>query len=756
MDNYADREPELAKLKKELNYNHNAIFIMAGKAFGITSFLKEKVHVYLGDQGFLCFYVNAASKQYLAENILSTVIKNAELYTALQECMDASYGTKNWRDIMQDVPYIGNTISTLLTSKSSLPLYTGNYASAVEEILTVFFRTLSRPLIIMIDHAQSLFEDDFALIIDLITYNHATFIFAITNQNDSYRKLKNLILQKSISSSEIYFCEPHKDLVIELGKLFGFPISPKEANQLLISAEYNIHRIIEHFSNPNKTYHLNAIEKSIVGILDILGFPIEKTELFGIIKLCNIYAENYTRAFDDAIHKLKTTSIISEKGTSFDLNSKSHPEVAEVINSYAQNIFYKSVILRYYKSRGTDFVYRVSALTLLTDLAYELEDETCEIYARQLIKYHLKNGSMIKREIVERAQLKSDSVNDCMVGSIIAANKKKYEDALVWIAKIDVAANIYIKSYYGILLNRVRRHSEAETILTSVINETSDNELGVIASSYLVSNYVHQEKLKEAQNTFYNAYSKYSSTRNLGYLIRNAVSSFKEDRGDLYKSALEAFINANDMFGYYSTLSNQGYHLLYTDLEKGMNLLKEAVDNLKFYGENLTQIARNDLGLGHLLMGNYEEAIECFSVVMANESPNMVQLFATINFACCQLLIGKNEIALKTMEEIRPIIERHPLDRVRQKYYINRLFIEYYTNINVSEELIQKAKQFPDRYHPEKTGIVLSFYLRNKKTRSRKLDGSWRNLYSPCGLAYWVLNPLKVFPEGFVDQIIPI
>lgn len=109
----------------------------------------------------------------------------------------------------------------------------------------------------------------------------------------------------------------------------------------------------------------------------------------------------------------------------------------------------------------------------------------------------------------------------------------------MWIAKIDVAANIYIKSYYGILLNRVRRHSEAETILTSVINETSDNELGVIASSYLVSNYVHQEKLKEAQNTFYNAYSKYSSTRNLGYLIRNAVSSFKEDRAICIKAHLK-------------------------------------------------------------------------------------------------------------------------------------------------------------------------------------------------------------------------
>ncbi len=756
MINYADREQELTKLKTEFNHNHNAIFVMAGKAFGITSFLKDKAQIYIGNQGFLSFYVNSASIQNLSENLLSTIIKDPELYATLQKCMDTSYGKKEWHNIMQDVPYIGNTLSTILTSKSSLPLYSGNYASAVEEVLTVFFSMLSRPTVIMIDHAQSLFEDDYSLIIDLITYNHTIFIFAITEQNDSYRKLKNLIFQKSISSSEIFFGEPHKDLVIELGKLFDYSISSKEANQLLISTEFNIHKIIEHFSNPNKSYRLNAVEKSIVAILDILGYPIEKSELFSIIKLCNIYAKNYTQAFDDALQKLQATSIISEKSTSFELNSKSHPEVAEVINSYAQKILYKSAVLKYYKSRGTDFAYSVSTLTLLTSIAYELEDETCETFARQLIKYHLKNGSMIKREIIERAQLKSDSVNDCIVGSIIAANRKKYEDAIEWIAKIDVNANNYIKSYYGILLNRVRRHSEAEIILTSVINNTMDKELGVIVSSYLVSNYVHQEKLNEAQNAFHNARIKYTGTRNLGYLIRNAVSAFEEDRDDLYQSALESFLNANDMFGYYSTLNNQGYHLLNTNPEKGMDLLSKALDNLKLFGENLTQIARNDLGLGHLFMGNYEEAISCFSVVMANESPNMVQLFAKINFACSQLLIGKKEFALKIMNEIRPFIEHYPLDRVRQKYYINRLFIEYYANKNVSEDLIQKAKQYPDRYHPERTEAAISFYMRNKKTKNRKIDSTWKNLYSPCGLAYWVLNPLKIFPEGFIDQIIPV
>lgn len=756
MDNYVDRVTELAKLKAELKYNHNAIFILAGKAFGITSFLKEKAQVYLNNQGFLCLYVNATSKQNLSEYLLSIIIKNEEIYDILQKCMDTNYGAKNWNDIVQDVPYIGNTLSTFLNSKSSLPLYTGNYASAVEEVLTICFRALSQQLVIMIDNAQNLYEEDFNLIIDLISYNHAKFLLAITEQNDSYRKQKNLFSRKSISSSEIYFCEPHKDLVIELGKLFDYTVSPKEADRLLISTDSNIHRIIEHFSDINQLCHLNAIDKAIVAVLNILGFPIEKAQLFDIIKMCNIYAKNYEQSFDNALQKLQKTSIISKKGSLFDLNSKSHPEVAGIINSYAQNIFFKSVILQYYKSLGIDFAFEVCTLTLLVDLTYELEDEMCEIYARQLIKYHLKNGSMIKREIIERAKLKSDSVNDCMVRSIIATNKKNYDDALVWITKLDVTANIYIKSYYGVLLNRVRRHSEAEEILKSIINESTDNELGVLVSSYLISNYIHQEKLKEAQNTFYNIYIKYNNTRSLGYLVRNAISAFKEYREEMYQSALESFLNANDMFGYYSTLSNQGYHLLNNDLERGMELLNDALDNLKFYGENLTQIARNNLGIGYLLIGNYEEAISCFSIVMANETSNMVNLFAKINFACCQLLIGKTEIALKIMDEIKPIIEHYPLDRVRQKYYINRLFIEYYANINISDELILKAKQFPDRYHPEKTIAAVSFYIRNKKTKNRKIDFIWRDLWSPCGLAYWILNPLKIFPEGFVDQIMAI
>ena len=363
---------------------------------------------------------------------------------------------------------------------------------------------------------------------------------------------------------------------------------------------------------------------------------------------------------------------------------------------------------------------------------------------------------MIKRRIIDNAELKQNVLNDCLIGTITCAYKKDYVGALAWLKNVDITASVYIKSYYGILLNRVRDHSRAEKVLLEVLKTTNNCEIGAIVSSYLISNYVHQEKLEEAQKVYNHAYQRYKNARNFGYLIRNATSSFNDQRYKMYEEALECFLASNDMFGYYSTLANQGYHLLFTDFSKGINKLYDALEHLKLYSQNLTQIVRNDLGIANLLQGNYDEANSLFSVVIANEHTNMSQIFARINLACCYLLMGNCDSAVNIMKELESVVENHTLDRVKQKYYINRLLIYYYSHMDITDEIIDKAKKYPDRYQPQRTEMAISFYIKNRKAKRKILDNKWKDLYSPCGLVYWVLNPLKIFPEGFVDQIIPI
>ena len=756
MEMYANRDKEYNQILKLLEMQTQAIFINSSKASGISSFLKTRLESELQELNYLTIRINAESIPTLADAILKYIIKDSELSRRMQDCFNQNYGLKEETFIEKaslSIPYIGNILSYIIKNKVAAPIYTGDFSSAMEEILTIFFASIKYTrCVIIIDSSQCIIEDSYGIINDLIRYNSVSFIFAITEKNDHYLKLYNFIRVKEFKLAEIDFPEPYAELVIKIGELYNIRMSKNTAIQIVDSSNHNIHRILSTIIQKDYSALLSAWDKAIVRILFAYKNGLSTNDLFDILKNCGVFSVHPQQTLNDSLAKLLSLHIVEIFEDEYTINYSSHPEILNIAESLPQQLLYKSAIIKHFKS--VDYISKIDAITLYR-LAEELEDGSLKRFARIKIKHFLVDGTSIDKSTLSNASFNLSSQNDCIVCSIIYARKKRYQEALDWLKNTNVESNIYIKTLYGILLNRVRDHLHAEKVLQECLENTECIENKVIIISYLISNYIHQEKLDDARSIYESAIIEYKDAKNLGYLIRNAISAFSGYQEDMYKIALRIFKENNDMFGYYSTLCNQGYRMLSIDKVQALKILSDALDYIKLYGDNISNIALNNLGIGYTFFNRFDEARECFQCIINSDEYNMPSLFASINLAFCNAVSGNKNKAYHDIRNLQMLIDRHPLDRVRQKYYINRLLIEYICLGQIDNSIVIKAKHYSDRYNPEKVEETIAYIKRNPRNKDIPNEVSFR-LYSPCGLAYWFINPLKIFPEGFLDDIITI
>lgn len=756
MYNFANRNKEYNKIRELLDSNGQTIFIRSGKAIGVTSFLEDKLQPQLKQEGYLVLKINADRFSSISDAILDYIIKDEDLYNVMQKCFDRNYGSKGSsiaEKVSLGIPYIGNILSFALKEKTALPIYAGNFSSAIEEILTIFFSTITNDkIVILIDSAQSINEESYSTINDLIKYNNVKFVLVITEENDNYLKLNNYICVKGIKANEMIFPQPYAELVVEIGKLFNVAISEKNANQLIDASQKNIHKIISTFNKINYSQLLTSWDKAIVGILSIFKIGLSKDNLSEIIKDCELFSECHEQSLTTSLSILLSYDIIEGNESRYTLTYSSHPDIIKITESLPSQLIYKNAILKSFNR--IKIISKSEAITLY-QIADEIEDNSIKKYARLKIKFFLQDGSKIDKRVIANASFDDHNYNDCVVCSIIFARKRQYSLAIKWLEKINIDSNINIKTFYGILLSRVREHHQAEIVLTECMTENPNIENKVIIASYLISNYIHQEKLEEAQQLYLNALENYKSAKNIGYLIRNAISAYSGYQKDMYDLALTVFHNSNDMFGYYTTLCNQGYRLIETDKKEATKKLEESLSYIKLYGENISHIVSNDLGLAYLYSNKYDDAKECFLCVINSEEINMPYIFAKINLSFCNALMGNKEKAHNDITHLKNVVDNHPLDRVRQKYYINKLLIDFICGYNIDNITLKMARKYVDRYYPEKTEKTISYILSNNKVKNIKTNNIIK-FYSPCGLAYWFVNPLKIFPEGFLDEIMTI
>ncbi|OEF96841.1 hypothetical protein [Desulfuribacillus alkaliarsenatis] len=760
MDNksYANRDTEFNCLFRAVYTNKNIIYLKAGKACGVTSFAKECL-TRLNSETVL--YINTVNNSSMSHLLLEVLVKHPYRET-LQKIADEKLGEKSatlLTSFLQSIPYAGTVVSNLVEKPQAVPIYTGNYSSALEEaIIHYFSSTFNNRVIIFIDAAQNLDENSHQ-IIERIVSNNVCIVLIITEEDDNYIKMKNYLTGvEGISSATIDFDLPHVKLIKELAIFYGYEIDTEEAEIIGSTAKKNIHRIVEMIQNYEKegSYKFNELEKGIVLLLYICRFGLDEPTLLSLIKVSPIFSLDDFAELSEIIENLIAKNIVKLSITNgnykvFSLDTLFHPEVERCIQSYPDKLFYSEIIFQKFSKRTIKN--NIPMLQLLYDLSIQFSNDLTKNFAIQLMKAKLKNGENIEQEVVKNSMLSSDDESESIIAAIYYCKERHYGESLKWLNNSikSHATNPDYLNLKAILLNRTRKHTEARDALYRCIELEYDAAKKNILLSFLIANYMHLNNLHAVRELYDYHRENLHETENFGYLARNAASAFV-DSNVIYRAALDNFEIYKDEFGYYSTLTNWGYSMLYNGQhETSQKLLIEAEKGLMSFGKTNLHIIYNNLGIYYLLQRDLSNSFKYLNSAKSLGLNNMPKIFVDINTACLYVLCDRPEKALELIRSIEQSVISHPVDRVRQKYYINRILVEYSNGNTDLKQLFDLCMKYKDRYNPQKTVKKIETYKKLMNENSSFDINMINTLYDPCGLEYWYTDPLKVLSERVLD-----
>lgn len=750
---YANRNFEYEQVKTLLVNKANPIFIDAYRASGVTSFIQEKMadvyEVDFNKQNIL--YIDANSGKPLSEMLFEKLVHSDHI-KELQALADKKLGGHDsslFQALLELTKY-GPLLSRIFEHKSALPVYSGNYSSAMEGYLIPFFNTYEdSPFLIIIDAVEQVPGDSYDFLMSLLRCKTVRCILIRTEDIPRYDKLENYLSVRNIDiTSHVLFERPQIKLIKELGLLYGVEISTSDAQKIITETGQNIHTIIRYIRNLKCLPVHDSFtewEKTIILILNIWGSAINETYLMEIVS--NAFAEDSASAFQIALASLKERCVVSNNSIGWELSTHYDPEVAKIVNSVADQLICKDVVYRFLCKKGHEKINTKLRYQLSKDLNCTT-DEDAKLFLRQQIML----GSDVSADVMSYANLDKNKREDCLLAAIKYCRERKNNEALSWISFIpEDKITDDIEAFRAVLLSRTEHSAEAEKALISSLKKCDLPEQRNLLAAFLINNYTQMEELSNAQLVYERTKDLYPLSSTHGYLVRNATSAFKGYPGDMYEIALSDFKADNDDFGYYTTLCNQGYALCKIgDYVNALKLLEQAQKALENFPQTNLHIIYNDLGLCYLLLDKFEDAIRYLRLAVNLSQNKMPKIFSTINLACAEAVMGHTEHALLRLDEIYSDVENHELDRVRQKYYPNRLLVEYlHGNKNITQ-LIEYAKLFPDRYFPEQTKKAINMYQRFTTSNKGPQKHRWKELFSPCGLTYWHVDPLKILPTGVI------
>lgn len=161
------------------------------------------------------------------------------------------------------------------------------------------------------------------------------------------------------------------------------------------------------------------------------------------------------------------------------------------------------------------------------------------------------------------------------------------------------------------------------------------------------------------------------------------------------------------------------------------------------------------MGLAALYADDFSFALMCLRLADTFSGTLMSHLFTTINIACLYLKQGKSIDAKRIIDSIESKVKVCGVNRVVQKYYINKAMI-YFANNQLDEEILQCCLDNPDRYIPLDTTEKVLYYREKLIQREQYNNNDWVKCFCPCYLEYWYINPLKLFSEESINQILSI
>lgn len=751
---YINRTKDFERIILSIN-NYDITYILAGKAFGLSSFMYE-----LGCRLFQyrVFTLNTINGSNIANLLISDIIHSEDRNT-FKKLAEKEFGEKSTSllsAILQGIPYAGPGLAQLIEGKELPAIYAGNYTSAIEEVILPYIKKYvnSQKILITLDEAQNMSEESYNLIANLAQIEGVKIVLGITDTvTPNYIKLKNsLALYSNVKWNMEFFGQPEEKLICELANHLGITLSDNEIKDILSQTHKNIHLIVECILNMSMSeknmFYFNEIDKAIISSLHICYFGLNKAILKSLINMSNVYCPDVDKELNSALNDLEKHGCISKRRISdteiYFLASLYHPEIEKCTNSYSDILYYKNIVYDYYRRPGMNNSQEV--LELLYRLSIEFSDHNIKKYAIALLECKLKKGEQISEDIIANAHLSKKNNAEIELSVLYYTRERRYSEALKWIESLKGKRNnCRYQTLKSVLLNRVRRFSEAENMLLYNISAIDKPKTLNTLLAYFTANCIHTNQKEKALEEYYNRIQQLSGTENWGYFLRNLASavSFPE-KERFYQDAIDNFALFKDAYGIFSSKCNWGNSLcVIKKASEGLQYLKEAEIGLQQFGTNHLHIVYNDLGVCYLMLGDMKNATKYLSLAEKLAYNRMPRLITAINKACLLSVRDELDLSLQSLDSIQDEVLAHPVSSISNKYFTNRLLIEYTKGGNAFHAFYRKNKLYIDKFVNE---VIMKKY-QLLILENRQIDypsDEWNNLFAPAGLAYWYVDPLKM------------
>lgn len=738
---YIDREKEFKIIEQFIEDDVKVVFIETAACSGFTSFIDAR---FVNYKKYHVKY-HAERKMNLGEMIFQEMTH--EDLVLMQEIADSKYGEydKKLLSVMAEgiIPHLGGLLSNWNEGKKTRPVYDLNYNlfySLIPELLEKISQ--KNKIGVFIDGAQYVSEMDYNLIKEISDIQNCYVIIGFVSPFQEYYKLKFRLedCKKKHTTFDIT-----EDLVILFAeKCRKETISKSDAKSIIEICNHNIYKICDYFLYKGDDSELDTIDKAVLNICNIISSSININRLIQIVMsdANNICDKDLCIA---SVAKLKQLGYLNVEYDSFNLSNASKFICSQENNIH--KLYYKKMVYEYFSSVETLMIQEIELCYILSkELLYFSQSSN---WAKRLTVEKLRLGLPIDADLL--TELENHGTPELLI--ILYAYQKNYIKALAIIEKLKKEKGLSkdFKKIYGVLLNRCRIHLKAERRLIKSLKKDPQD---FILKAYLVSNYVHQDNLEDAKKIYEKEESFLNNTE-AAYFYRNSGAIYWQDLTPL-ENAIKIFKNCDDLFGLYSSECNLlTRKMMLNPSNDYLDSFKKLESSLSAYGYDNMYILYNNMGIAALYADNISLATMCFQLADTFSSTLMSHLFTTINIACMHLKQGKILEAKRIIDSIESDVTVVGVNRVAQKYYINKAMI-YFANNLLDDKILQCCLNNPDRYMPLYTTEKVSNYRQKLIQGEEYNNNDWTNFFCPCYLEYWYINPLKLFSTESINQILSI
>lgn len=737
---YIVRDKEFEIIEQFIEEAVKVIFVETTACSGFSSFIDARF------MNHKKYHVKYDGKRNLSLGELIFQEMTHEDLVLMQEIADSKYGEydKKLLSVMAEgiIPNLGGLLSHWNEGKKTRAVYDLNYNlfySLIPELLEKISQ--KNRIGVFIDGAQHISEMDFKLIKEISEIQNCYIILGFVAPFHEYDKLKFYL---NDCKNQYTTFDITEDLVVLFSDVYKKEIiSQSEARSIINSCNHNIYEIIRYFRNKDTFFELNALDKAVINICNIVFGSISINQLIQII----MSDGNNICEKEDCIisvQKLKQFGYLSEE---YDcVKAKSSSKFVYSCDNNVHILYYKKIVYDYFSSAESLMIQEIELCYILSkELLYVSEISN---WAKRLAVEKIHLGLPIGADLL--MEVENQENPELLI--VLYTYQKKYEKALGIIEKLKKEKGLSkdFKKIYGVILNRCRFHQKAEKrLLKSLKKDPYD----YILKSYLVSNYVHQDNLEAAQKIYQE--EKFFDNNEAAYFYRNSGAIYWQDLSPL-ENAILIFKKCGDLFGLYTSECNLITRKMMIDPSKTyLDKFREIESNLSVYGYENMYILYNNMGLAALYADDISLASMCFQLAETFSGTLMSHFFTTINKACLKLKQGNSHEAKIIIDSIEPDVVGFGVNRVLQKYYMNKAMI-YFANNILDEKTLQNCLSNPDRYIPLYTAERVSYY-KQKIMQAEKYDNNqWIYCFCPCYLEYWYINPLKLFSEESINQILSI